>query len=102
MRKSYLIVAVLAIGTFFYSSIEGWRLLDALYFSSVTLTTIGYGDLTPLTDAGKIFTIGYIFVGIGVMLSFINLVARHALSQYNPVRFLAQTAENIQETLKKE
>ena len=43
---------------------EGWNLLDSLYFSVVTLTTIGYGDLSPSTAASKIFTIFYIFVGL--------------------------------------
>ena len=76
-RRLLLLTAViLAAGTLFYHFIEQWRWLDSLYFSVMTLSTVGYGDLTPLTDAGKIFTVIYIFFGIGVILSFINVVAR--------------------------
>ena len=60
---------------------EGWNLLDSLYFSVVTLTTIGYGDLSPSTAASKIFTIFYIFVGIGIILVFVNAVAERAMER---------------------
>jgi len=72
------VFGILASGTLFYHAIEKWRWLDSLYFSVTTLTTVGYGDIAPATDAGKIFTIIYIFVGVGVILGFINTVARHA------------------------
>jgi len=53
-------------GAFAYSSIEKWNYLDSLYFTVVTVTTIGYGDLVPQTDMGKIFTIFFSFLGIGM------------------------------------
>lgn len=43
----------------------------------ITLTTIGYGDLSPQTDLGKLFTILYILVGIGIILNFIHTVYHH-------------------------
>jgi voltage-gated potassium channel len=51
-------------GMFFYHHVEGWRYLDAIYFCSTTLAAVGYGDFHPLTDAGKVFTIFYQFIGI--------------------------------------
>ncbi|MFA6393699.1 MAG: potassium channel family protein [Patescibacteria group bacterium] len=72
------VIGILIFGTYYYHLIEGWRWLDSFYFSVTTLTTVGYGDLAPRTDAGKIFSIIYIFVGMGVILGFINSVARHA------------------------
>lgn len=68
---------VLVIGTIAYHFIEGWSWLDAFYFSFITLTTIGYGDFAPSTDAGKVFTIFYTIAGIGVILGFVNTVYQH-------------------------
>ena len=73
---------VIAIGSVAYHYLEGWDWLDAIYFSIITLTTIGYGDFSPQTDGGKIFTIFYIIIGIGITLSFINTIYNH----YNSVR----------------
>ncbi len=74
--------AILGIGGVVYHFLEGWSWVDSFYFSVITLTTIGYGDLAPKTDAGKIFTMLYILVGLGIILSFINTTYRH----YNSVR----------------
>ena len=70
-----LCVAILLSGTLFYSSVEGWHWVDALYFSATTLSTVGLGDLSPQTQIGKIFTVVYIFVGVGV---FVALFAQFA------------------------
>lgn len=68
---------ILISGTFAFHFIEGWTYLDAFYFSFVTLTTIGFGDFAPQTDEGKIFTVIYIVVGLGMILGFINAVFEH-------------------------
>jgi voltage-gated potassium channel len=68
---------VLGIGATIYHYIEGWSWVDSFYFSVITLTTIGYGDFSPQTDTGKVFTIFYIMVGLGIILSFINTVHNH-------------------------
>jgi voltage-gated potassium channel Kch len=68
---------VLTIGSIVYHYVEGWGWLDSLYFSVITLTTIGYGDFSPQTDLGKFFTILYIIVGVGLILGFINTVYGH-------------------------
>jgi len=72
------VLIVIAIGTAFYARVEGWRVLDALYFTIITLTTVGYGDLAPQTDPGKIFTIVYIFVGLSLISGFIILLGEHS------------------------
>lgn len=73
-----LVCITLFTGTVFYARVEGWSLLDAFYFSFITLTTIGYGDLVPTTPLSKIFTILYVAVGIGILLGFINRIAQNA------------------------
>ncbi len=65
-----LTVAMLISGTMFYSNVEGLSILNALYFSVITLATVGYGDFTPQTDFGKIFTILYILTGVGLIVAF--------------------------------
>jgi voltage-gated potassium channel len=75
--SSLALLAATAIisGTGFYSLVEGLRFVDALYFSVVTLTTVGYGDFAPETDAGKLFTTVYVLVGVGILLAFVTTVA---------------------------
>jgi len=73
---TFSVLVVIAAGTFFYMRFEGWSWLDALYFTVITLTTIGYGDLSPTQPISKIFTIIFIIVGLGVFSTFILLVAQ--------------------------
>ncbi|MBD0824233.1 potassium channel family protein [Aestuariibaculum marinum] len=69
----FLLVSIILFligATMFYSKIENWSILDALYFSVMTMATVGYGDLTPKTDLGKIFTMVYTFLAIGAFVAF--------------------------------
>jgi voltage-gated potassium channel len=75
--RSLTRLAVIAIssGTIFYWLVEDLRPVDSLYFSVTTLATVGYGDFAPKTDAGKLFTVVYMLVGVGILLSFLTRVA---------------------------
>lgn len=75
-RAAGFLSLLLLSGTLFYTQVEGWRIIDALYFSFTTLTTIGYGDLAPTTDSSKIFTIFYAASGIGLLLKVIQDIAQ--------------------------
>ena len=66
--------AMLLIGVLVYHLLEGWDLLDALYFCVVTLATIGYGDLTPTTPISKLFTIFYVINGIGILVGLFDRI----------------------------
>jgi hypothetical protein len=64
------VLGLLGSGTIFYMIVEGWGLVDALYFSTIILTTVGLGDGAPDSDGAKLFTIVYALVGIGVLVAF--------------------------------
>lgn len=72
-------IGVIGVGTVFYRVVEGWSWVDSVYFTVVTLTTVGFGDLHPTHDISKLFTIVFILVGVGFILAVLNyLVTRTA------------------------
>ena len=74
---AFAAIAVIAIGSVVYMVLEHWGPIDAVYFCVVTLATVGYGDLHPTTDAGKIFTVIYILSGLGIIAAFVTELAKH-------------------------
>ena len=66
-------------GASFYHFIEKLSWVDAIYFSTITLTTVGYGDIVPKTDTEKIFTVFYVICGIGIIATFANTLVRNAV-----------------------
>jgi len=95
-----LLVLTLAIGSVVYTLLEGWSLLDAFYFCIVTLATIGYGDFAPKTAAGKLFTIGYIIVGIGLVAIFAKRIAERLVDRRLRRREALTRNPNGQQTLR--
>ncbi len=73
------------VGTWFYYQFEPtittWG--DAYYFTVITLTTIGYGDLNPTIPLTKFFTTVYVFVGLGIVAGLIGLVGEAVINDAN-------------------
>jgi voltage-gated potassium channel len=68
-RRSILAgTAVVAAGTLGYMAIEGQGVVNAVYMTAITVTTVGFREAFPLSEGGRVFTIFLAFAGIGVIL----------------------------------
>ena len=80
-RGVFALAVVVAVGITGYMVVEGWSLLDSAYMTILTLTTVGYEEVHPLSSTGRIFTIFLMVAGVGVMLyvltSVVNLAVAH-------------------------
>ena len=60
------LIAIIMLGTVFFRHVEGWSWLDSYFFTVVTLSTVGYGELVPATAIGRIGTTVFILLGLGI------------------------------------
>lgn len=60
----FFLVALLIIGCGGYMSIEGWTLIDSLYMTVITVSTVGFKEVFALSPAGRLFTICLIIFGV--------------------------------------
>jgi voltage-gated potassium channel len=74
-----MIVAVLIVGTLGFHFIEGWPLLESAYVATQTVTTVGYGDITPQTHTGRIFSLIFMLLGVGTVLYGLTQIARSVI-----------------------
>lgn len=68
-------LSLIGMATVMFWLLEGWTLLDAAFFSVVTISTVGYGEIVPQTVAGKLFCMAYILMGLGVFVAAASSVA---------------------------
>ncbi len=76
-----VILFLLGAGTIIFHYAEGWRYVDAFYFTGVTVTTIGYGDMVPTHDVSKVITVVFGLIGIGIVFYTITMMARLAIER---------------------
>jgi voltage-gated potassium channel Kch len=69
-------------------------MVDALYFSVATISTVGYGDIAPKTTLGKLFTIFYLLAGAGV---FVSIAATIAFNVAPPRHGVAQPQDHVRQ-----
>ena len=63
-----LLAIVIILGTAGYVLIERWGMLDSLYMTVITIASVGYMEVNPLSPNGRVFTIFLIIFGMGVLL----------------------------------
>lgn len=86
------LVVLVVVATVGFSSIEGWPLLDGLYMTVITISTVGYGEPRPLSPAGKLFTTAVILVGVGT-LAYIATKTSETLLDPTRLRFRKRRRE---------
>src|ERR1051325_9938896 len=70
------VLGVITLGTVVFHLLEGWSILDSLYVTAQTLTTVGFGDLAPSTTAGRVFATVFMMAGVGVVLYALTTTAQ--------------------------
>lgn len=81
-RALLILLTTLLVGaTYFYWHIEGWSIIDSLYFSIMTMSTIGYGDFVPTTTFSKLFTIIFAILSIGIFVAVVSKLVSIMLKQ---------------------
>jgi len=84
LRRGLIILgSIIATGTIGYMLIEGWPAIDAVYMTMITISTVGYGEVNPLSHAGRIFSIflivGGVSGGLFVLTAFIEYIVEGKL-----------------------
>ena len=94
-----LLAFALVYGTAGFVVLEGFPLIDALYMTVTTLTTVGFGEIQPLSPAGRLFTISLIMVGVVVVFDlfamFTSLVASGRLNEILGRRSMERTIRSL-------
>lgn len=68
------LITVIIAGTIAFKILEDWTVIEALYFTVATITTVGYGDLHPTTDASRLAAIGLLLLGVTTVLTSLTVL----------------------------
>lgn len=96
---AWLFVVIL-VGTLGYRFIEQWNWLDAVWMVVITLTTIGFGEVHELSSEGRIFTLGLIAVGLGLVTYTVSQISQMLVEGTLLEELRARRRLQIMESLK--
>ncbi|MGC1204336.1 MAG: potassium channel protein [Flavobacteriaceae bacterium] len=77
----FLLVVILLVGVFGYVMISGYSVIDALYMTVITMTTVGFGEVIPLDNQSKIFTIFLILASVIIVGYALSIITEYILSK---------------------
>ncbi len=95
-----LFLAIIAGGTAGYMMVEGWSAWDAFYMTAITVTTVGYREVHPLSRSGEAFTTVLLFVGVGGALYTFTLLATVVVEGGLPKRLQRRRQARMLDTIK--
>jgi len=75
-----VLLAVVSAGTVGYMALEGWSFIESLYMTIITLSTVGFSEVRPLSPAGRIFTAGLILAGVGAVAYLFGAISQYIIS----------------------
>ncbi len=81
LRNGVAIIGYFVVGICFYVNYEGWTVFDSLYFTVVTISTVGYGDESPSDDNSRLFTIFYLLFGIYIIFNGIYFMVNRSVKR---------------------
>jgi voltage-gated potassium channel len=94
------VFAAMLVGTAVFHLLEGWSILDSLYVTAQTVTTVGFGDLTPRTAAGRAFAVMFMMVSVGIVLYALtttvqSIVHSELLTTYGRTRKMSKLRDHF-------
>lgn len=94
------VLAAIALGTVAFHLLEGWSILDSLYVTVQTVTTVGFGDVTPRTGLGRVFATVFMMIGVGVVLYALtstvqSIVHSELLARYGHSRKMSKLQDHF-------
>ena len=94
------VFASMLLGTVTFHLLEGWSILDSLYVTAQTVTTVGFGDLTPRTALGRVFATFFMVVGVGIVLYALtstvqSIVHSEMFAQYGHSRKMSKMRDHF-------
>jgi len=76
IQWSAILIIFIVLGSLGYVWIEDWDFFDSLWMTVITLTTVGYGEVRPLTQAGRAYSMVLMLAGIGIMFYIVTGLAK--------------------------
>ncbi|RME90169.1 MAG: potassium channel protein [Candidatus Hydrogenedentota bacterium] len=100
LKPVIFLVSLLFIGSLGYHLLENYSFLDALYMTTITITTVGFGEVKPLSEAGKVFTIfiilgGVIFYGLAIN-SLAKIILETSFRELMEKRIMEERLKNLE------
>ncbi len=78
----FAFIALACFGVLGYHFLEGWAWLDSIYMTVITLSTVGFGEIHPLDQSGRIFTIALILSGVVTVGYMVNRISDAVIQGY--------------------